>query len=160
MKKLIFIGILCITSFAVVHRVEAQKKSNRERALMLIERNIFQGNKSFPIKKPYFHQYGSIHVDGPSGGALYRFVTNSEAVDWVINRWALKAVNLETRREFFNINSEALPKWWNLDQVSVEVYYKLKKQYQNGGTETKKLLYEKESATVYIVESYENWPGI
>ncbi len=160
MKKSIFIGILCITSFAVVHRVDAQKESNRERALTLIERNIFQGNKSFPIKKPYFHQYGSIHVDGPSGGTLYRFVTNSEAVYWLINKWALKVVNLESRKKFFNINSEALPKWWKLDQVSVDVYYKSTKQYQNGGIETKRLLYEKESATVFIIESYENWPGI
>ena len=160
MNKLFFIVILGITSFTVAHRIDAQKISNRERALTLIERNIFQGNKSFPIKKAYYHQYGSIHVDGPSGGALYRFVTNSEAVDWVINEWTLKAVNLASRREFFNINSEALPKWWELDQVNVEVYYKSTKLYQNGGIETKKLLYEKESATAYIVESYENWPGI
>ncbi len=160
MKKLIFVGILCIASFAVVHRVGVQKRSNRERALTLIERNIFLGNKSFPIKKPYFHQYGSIHVDGPSGGALYRFVTNSEAVDWVINKWTLKVVNLASRRKFFNINSEALPKWWKSDQVSVDVYYQSTKQNQNGGIETKKLLYEKESSTVYIVESYENWLGI
>ncbi len=114
----------------------------------------------FHIKKPYFHQYGSIHVDGPSGGALYRFVTNSEAVDWVINKLALKVVNLAPMRTFFYVNSKTLPKWWKLDQVYVEVYYKSTKQYQNGGIETIKLLYEKESATVYIVESYENWRGI
>ncbi len=140
----------------------ANSVANTDRAEYLIRRNLFNEDQELDITEAHFYQYGSAHVDGPSGGAMYRFRTTQRAVDWLVINFSLKEHNLISTDELYSNLSfdsgEKKPSWWEPEKVEAEKYYKLKQKLPHD--ELIILLYDKESGVIYFVKDYSGLRGV
>jgi hypothetical protein len=57
---------------------------DRSRAGDLVTRNLLLGKDPYPVEAPRAFEYGTVHIDGPSGGLLYRFNSEPELLPWLI----------------------------------------------------------------------------
>jgi hypothetical protein len=77
---------------------------------MLVRRNVFRGATEFPIAEARAFQYGTVHVDGPEGGMLYRFETDAQGLDWLVREWSLHPIQPDTGPSLPPVDEA--PGWW------------------------------------------------
>jgi hypothetical protein len=126
----------------------------------LIRRNLFLNQIQFQIKKPYIYQYGSLHVDGPEGGMLYRFNITTEAFNWLVTQWNLEKREASSMDQIPLPALEKVPKWWQINQLSVFHYFYRFEKFTHNGERQLIFIYDSDSQTAYVVDDYRGMSGV
>ena len=126
----------------------------------LIRRNIMLGEDQYPIEDPLSYQYGSVHVDGPSGGMLYRFRSTLEALEWIVEQHQLQRITIATLDELPLEFLEDTPRWWDSIQADPNAYYVFTEEFTRGGERQFIVVFNASTSEIYSVEHFSNMPGI
>ena len=131
-----------------------------DEARNLIQRNVMLSSDRFPIDNPQAYQYGTVHIDGPSGGMLYRFGSNSEALQWIVEQHQMKqiAVTMSSPLPLQFLNDR--PQWWEPDKLKPDVYYVLSEKLPMGGERQFIVVYDTSTSEIYAVEHYSNMVSV
>ena len=126
----------------------------------LIRRNLFIGQDEFQIGEPLAYQYGNLHVDGPTGGMLYRFVATPEAFEWLVTEWSLDRIAIESSDDLpFDFLPET-PEWWTPTRADDDAYYFSVEEFDFRGRRTLTIVYDRDPGVLYVVEHYDDMVGI
>lgn len=134
-----------------------EKNRNNQK---LIRRNLFLNQAQFQIKKPYAYQYGTLHVDGPDGGMLYRFNITSEAFDWLVTKWHLEQREVSSADQIPMPPLEKVPEWWQIKNISVFHYFYRSEKFTLNGERQLFFIYDSDSQTAYVVDDYRGMSGV
>lgn len=121
-----------------------------------MRRNVFRGEARFPIGDARAFQYGTIHVDGPEGGMLYRFATTAEAVDWLVTAWGLETLPQDGTPA--PAAPEGAPGWWR-SATEWPVIMRADSTYGGGAVRTVFLFRDPAESVVYWREHYRDSRG-
>jgi len=161
MNKRVLSVVLC---FIIVIASDAvsdhSNKVKSGRARDLIRRNIFNGSEEFPIADHHVHQYGSLHLDGPSGGMLYRFRSNADALTWIIGQMQLQKKTINPGGDLPIDFLDKTPKWWNPWEQEPMVFYSASEDITAGGKRTVILIYNRQEDAIYIADHYTEMRGV
>lgn len=122
------------------------------RADLLVRRNLFDGSSVFSIRNARAHQYGSLEVDGPEGGMMYRFDTDSSAVDWLIERWSLERIAPGSSAPVIPAEVPPGPSWWLPRGIDGLAAYRAELVDRYGSEQTVLLLQQPGSGTVFFLQ--------
>ena len=151
-----YFSLVIISNVACAQRSEI----DRGRARDLIRRNILGGDYRFSIEDPRAYQYGSVHVDGPNGGMLYRFKSDPDTLKWIIKLKRLQenviGSSTELRIDFLG----ETPKWWKPWEVDPSAVYYITENIPTGGKRRFIVIYDGLSSVIYIVEHYSEMRGV
>ena len=161
MNRRVLSVVLCFIFFIASDVVSDQSNTvKNDRAQDLIQRNIFNGSKEFPIDDQYVHQYGSVHLDGPSGGMLYRFRSNADALAWIIDRMLLQKNTVKPGENLPVDFLKETPHWWNPWGQESMVFYSASEDIIAGGKRTVILIYNRQEDAIYIADHYTEMRGV
>lgn len=159
-KKVLSVVLCCIVVIASGVASDQSTKVKSGRARDLIRRNIFKGSNEFPIDDQYVHQYGSVHLDGPSGGMLYRFRSNTDALTWIIGRMRLQKNIIKPGGDPPIDFLDETPKWWNPWGQEPTVFYSTSEDITAGGKRTVILIYNRQENAIYMADHYTEMRGV
>lgn len=154
----IFIGILFLT--AINAACDQADDIDSKRATELIRRNVLEGEDRFQIQDPQAYQYGSVHVDGPNGGMLYRFKSDSDTLNWIITRKKLQPTAIGSSKELAIDFLDEIPKWWNPWRVNPSVFYSTTERIATGGERRFIVVFDSSESLIYVVEHYSQLRGV
>ena len=126
----------------------------------LVRRNLFKLSNDFAVEEAMAYQYGSVHVDGPTGGMLYRFVTTPAAVEWLATEWSLERTAIETADDLPLDFLPQTPQWWLPTRTPVDAYYFSAEEFAPRGRRTLTVVFDRDLETLYVVEHYDRMVGI
>jgi hypothetical protein len=154
--------ILCIafltTSCSL--RFDQNRGISQSEAREIIQRNIFLGESLFPIDDPRVYQYGNVHVDGPSGGMLYRFQSSHEAYAWIVEKHEMQLFILDEGEHLPLQFLEDTPWWWEPEKSDPAEYYVFQEEFSTGGRRRLLVVFDTNTLDIYIVEHFSDMPGI
>ncbi len=130
------------------------------RASELVRRNLFAGQEHFPIEAARAYQYGSVHVDGPDGGMLYRFGSNGEALDWLVAQHRLLETPITSPSQLPLGFLDQQPRWWDPWQANPGAYYMIAEELDTGGERQLIVVFDAAARVLFVVEHYLNMPGV
>ena len=130
------------------------------RARDLIHRNVLLGDDQYPIDDPRAYQYGNVHVDGASGGMLYRFASNSDALEWIVESHRLQETTIETGDQLPIDFLDDRPRWWDPWKANPSAFYIFAEEFATGGKRQFILVFDSSAGVIYAVEHYSDMPGI
>jgi hypothetical protein len=122
----------------------------------LVRRNVFRGATEFPIAGARAFQYGSLHVDGPEGGMLYRFETDAIGMDWLVREWSLHPVRPDSAPALPPVDDA--PGWWRSGERASGTPLVADSTDTWGGVRTVVLLRDPAASVVYWREHYRASP--
>lgn len=125
----------------------------------MIHKYIFLNEDRFPVNEPKAYQYGSVHVDGTTGGILYRFGSNPEALKWIINRHRLQESLTDTMELWPPDRIDALPSWWQSPSENLSTCFVKHQEFDSGGKMLFIIMFSPEEV-FYVVEHYSGIPSI
>ena len=126
----------------------------------LIRRNLLLGEEQFSIENPLAYQYGNVHLDGPSGGLLYRFSSSAEFLPWLIERHGLQEFMIDAADELPLDFIEERPPWWDPWNANPSAYFHLVEALATGGERWLIIIFDRAANVLYAVEHYADMPGI
>jgi hypothetical protein len=126
----------------------------------LVRRNLFKLSNDFAVGEAMAYQYGNVHVDGPTGGMLYRFVTTPAAVVWLEAEWSLDRIAIESTDDLELDFLPQTPQWWIPTRTAVDAYYFGAEEFPPRGRRTLTMIFDEETGVLYVVEHYDNMVGI
>jgi len=129
------------------------------KARNMIHKNIFLNQDRFPVKDPKAYQYGTIHVDGPTGGILYRFGSNPEALKWITTHHRLQEISIDSMDLWPPDHIDAVPTWWQSPSENVSTCFVKHGKFDTGGEGIFILIFSP-SNIFYVVEHFSNMPGV
>jgi hypothetical protein len=138
----------------------AGQEFNRSRADDLISRNLLLGEDQYLVDDSRAFQYGSVHLDGPNGGLLYRFSSQPELLPWLIEQHGLQEVAMDTADQLpldFIVDQ---PRWWDPWQANPAAYYIFVEAFAAGGSRTLILVFDSSKDVFYVVEHFADMPGV
>ena len=150
------LSIMVAINAACVHSSEIESSRARD----LIRRNILGGEDRFAIEDPHVYQYGSVHVDGPSGGMLYRFQSNSDTLSRIIKLKRLEKTTIDSTAELLVEFLEETPGWWKPFEVDTSAVYSVIENIATGGKRRLIVIYEQESRMMYVIDHYSDMRGV
>ncbi len=122
----------------------------------LVRRNVFRGATEFAIVDARAFQYGSVHVDGPEGGMLFRFETDARGLDWLVRAWALDSIRGDSAPALPPIDDA--PRWWRTAERASATPLAADSTDVWGGVRTVLLHRVPGASTVYWREHYRASP--
>lgn len=152
--------IACISAAGCGTGVDRNRESTGDKARDIIRRNVLGGDNRFPIEKPYTYQYGSIHVDGPSGGMLYRFESSFEALTLIIDRHNLKQRTVDSPDQLPSDFLDDKPSWWISPSVGLSGFYHSVGAYPPNGERQFIAVFDSSAGVIYAVEHFASTRGI
>lgn len=152
------ISCLLIASCGVVPAVSTEFSSTQ--AGDLIRRNLLTEDGLYQIDDPRAFQYGNLHVDGPSGGMLYRFSSNPDILKWLIEHFGLQKNMIDSADELPLDFLADRPRWWDPWKANPSAYYVFVEEFETGGERWLIVVYDSSTSVIYIVDHFEDMPGI
>ncbi|TFH36222.1 MAG: hypothetical protein E4G99_05440 [Anaerolineales bacterium] len=126
----------------------------------LIRRNLLLGEGQYRVDDPLAFQYGNLHVDGPSGGILYRFSSNPDLLKWLIEHHGLHKNMIDSADQLPLDFLADRPRWWDPWKANPSAYYILVEEFGTGGERRFILVYDSATSVIYIVDHFADMPGI
>ena len=152
--------IACLFVAACGAGVDRNREFTGDKARDLIRRNVLGGDNRFPIEKPYTYQYGSIHVDGPSGGMLYRFESSFEALNLIIDKHSLQQRTIDSLDQLPLDFLDDKPSWWTPPNGERSGFYYTVGEYLPSGERQFIAVFDGSAGIIYAVEHVANSRGI
>lgn len=126
----------------------------------LIRRNLLLEKSPFPIDTPLAFQYGNVHVDGPSGGILYRFEGSPELMIWFAEQHDLTEFSIDSADQLPLDFLTEVPRWWDPWEKNPSAYYRFVEDLTLGGERILIVVFDSSTGVFYFVEHFSNVPGI
>ena len=126
----------------------------------LIARNLLLGEDPYPVEAPRAFQYGTVHLDGPSGGLLYRFRSQPELLPWLVEQHGLQETLIDTADQLPLDFIVDRPGWWDPWMADPAAYYIFIEEFDSGGSRTLILVFDSAADVFYTVEHYADLPGV
>ena len=160
-RTLINHGVL-LTGIIILHVIIGCEQKNEfkpAKARDLIFNNIFLNKDRFPINDPKAYQYGTVHVDGPDGGVIYRFRSNPKALKWIINYHRLRETRIDSIESWPPDHIGTSPSWWQPLRDHLSTCFVRHEKLETGGEKLIILIYSPEDM-FYVVEHFSGIPGV
>ena len=158
-KILFWICVTFVLSGCILDNNQSDEIS-ATKARELIQRNIFFGENIFPIEGPKAYQYGNVHVDGPSGGMLYRFSSTLDALKWIVEQHNLQKFSISNDEQLPMQMLEETPNWWNIEEIGTTESYAYFEELPTGGKRQLLVLFDPATNIIYVVEHFSAMPGV
>lgn len=130
------------------------------RAEELVRRNLLDGQDRYPVEAPRAYQYGSIHIDGPDGGMLYRFGSGDETLAWMVAHHHMAEVSIGSSDPIPLDFPDDSPAWWDPWQSNPQAYFISIEQLERGGSKTILMVNDDRIGTIYVAVHFSGLPGI
>lgn len=127
---------------------------------ILIRRNLLLGDDQYNLHDPRAFQYGNLHVDGPSGGMLYRFSSNPDLLKWLVEHLGLQQIVITSADELPLDFISDRPRWWDPWKANPSAYYVSVEKFDTGGERRLILVYDSFESVIYVIDHFENMSGI
>jgi hypothetical protein len=133
---------------------------NQSQAGDLIKRNLLLGEDQFLVEDPRAFQYGNVHLDGPSGGLLYRFSSHPDLLPWLFEQHDLQKIMIDTAGQLPLDFLEDRPRWWDPWKANPSAFYIFVEEFESGGERVLILVFDSSASVIYAVEHFADMPGI
>jgi hypothetical protein len=118
----------------------------------LVRRNVFRGATEFAIADARAVQYGTVHLDGPEGGMLYRFETDARGLEWLVREWSLRPIRPDSGPSLPPVDDA--PSWWLSAERRSGTQLGADSTDTSGGVRSVLLLRDPAASVVYWREHY------